>query len=1266
MDFLTLFLVLLSIWIAAGLLVFWIGTSLPARIDWAAVRAFGKPPGEVKVSLPVRLFKLCAACLSTKPQPGSLALVRSANRKVMPAGDLLRATLAASAHGAPSATPTEPWEVILLVDHSGSMGSGPGSPLEDAKKSILNMLHSLPKSYHLAVITFDSEARTVHPLNDKRRHLIAAIGKIIPGGGTDIAKGLEQADKIFPTDSAAAKAGKQALVLLSDGDRDQIGDRQRATDCANKIKQKGVKLFTLGLGNVDEDLLRELAGDGLYFHAHDLADLRKLYQEIGLRISGGNLIGVEINEALNVPIWRRHGFSGVTPVAHRFDGNITWMLLGLGQDSVNLEYDLEPLCPGWHRIGAVPAKLTGIQEDGQIYQGHSNAGPWVLVMPRVPGWQFWWLLLNPLYYLLRGNRQCRYAQTSRPTPELAAPRELAHPDKLQDLEPAPQLAIEPTLVLGIGYAGLHALTECKRLLWETANPKAAEQVRFLGIDTASEHYFPTPTSGTVSLQPDERLTLATQIESLIAAEAESDHPRHAWLPAHDLLSGGARPDLQRGMGQQRALGRLAWFANVDAVRTALESELQSLPSTGSALRVSVVLSSGSGSGGMLIDLCWQLRQILNRMGQPNATISVFLMPPFGQGHGGAAPPAAQLQRDRNHAALMGELERITTAGAAYSPGEGFDEERGLTDHVLLVGPARPQRESQVHRDLYPRCGEALFAWMSSEGLRHSFQTALIGTAIHRLEPASIYLYPRTLQEWLCLDGMAALVEQGLLGGASDPSKTAVDNFYESLQTRLPPESGRALETLPWFLLNLKYLPEAPEELKKRLASGGGPLLGNRIDNLDIENFMEEQEQLTQCLLRARICDALNEHGNEGAGLSVVRYALQDLTTRIDAVLTALAGFGAPANGQFSEADAAHCLASMTRRRVDAWTSHLLEWEAFIGQGGETHSVLGRLRRRISTLRLAVLDARETASPRLTVDDSALESRRKQWLPQALDKLLPRLRWQAADPVPSSPTGGAPKLNLNIYEDSPRTIELPPRRDANSIDSVIDSLLDIMGRWTQGFKKLSSTDYVPNGWTFSISTPSNAGQFLTQGDARPPTPHLPCLALDSDDRAVMRLMAVDPTPLREAWRIDAPLGAKPYVLLEEFHAYRIQSAYLLRRGLAEKPIEPRVVALFRDPNKLRHFIVTGLLAGTVAQEFRDGRAVWTDGQDILAGASARATDDFFAVAYGYLARNLPPMYSTPAALDRARLLAHPLLSAINPSEQALVDFADMAEAMLEYC
>ena len=184
MGFLTLLLLAtLALWIAIGYVLFWFG--------------------------------------NRHPRSGTQPLIRTANQSLCLVGDRIEVCLACSTAGLPETSGVAeqvPWDIILVIDHSVSMGAGSGSALAEAKQAAINLAQTTPREFRFAVVEFDHEARESCPLTHWGPGLRRALQGISGGGGTDIALGLSvAANCLRRADNTAQR--RRAVILLSDGAR---------------------------------------------------------------------------------------------------------------------------------------------------------------------------------------------------------------------------------------------------------------------------------------------------------------------------------------------------------------------------------------------------------------------------------------------------------------------------------------------------------------------------------------------------------------------------------------------------------------------------------------------------------------------------------------------------------------------------------------------------------------------------------------------------------------------------------------------------------------------------------------------------------------------------------------------------------------------------------------------------------------------------------------------------------------------------------------
>jgi Ca-activated chloride channel family protein len=149
-------------------------------------------------------------------------------------------------------------DIIVAIDTSRSMLATDVKPnrLERAKLAVLDLVPLL-QGDRIGLVPFAGTAFLESPLTMDYAAFERAVRSvevgIIPRGGTALARAIDTSLAGFE-----AREGKyEALILITDGE-DQEGDVQAA---AERAKEQGVKIFTIGIGTAEGELL-PLEGGG--------------------------------------------------------------------------------------------------------------------------------------------------------------------------------------------------------------------------------------------------------------------------------------------------------------------------------------------------------------------------------------------------------------------------------------------------------------------------------------------------------------------------------------------------------------------------------------------------------------------------------------------------------------------------------------------------------------------------------------------------------------------------------------------------------------------------------------------------------------------------------------------------------------------------------------------------------------------------------------------------------------------------------------------
>lgn len=159
--------------------------------------------------------------------------------------------------------------IALVIDTSGSMA---GTPLEDACLAAEACVNRMDTStQRMALVTYSSSASLQVPLTDSASLLTGSIRSLSGDGGTYISGGIREG-----LGALSGTPGTRAIILLTDG---QDNDTSEIEDAISEANSSGVAIFTVGLGEVDEAYLRNIAEStgGQFIQAANSTELSDIY-----------------------------------------------------------------------------------------------------------------------------------------------------------------------------------------------------------------------------------------------------------------------------------------------------------------------------------------------------------------------------------------------------------------------------------------------------------------------------------------------------------------------------------------------------------------------------------------------------------------------------------------------------------------------------------------------------------------------------------------------------------------------------------------------------------------------------------------------------------------------------------------------------------------------------------------------------------------------------------------------------------------------------
>jgi Ca-activated chloride channel family protein len=172
-----------------------------------------------------------------------------------------------------------PWNLVFLVDVSGSMNEPNKLPLVQSSLSVV--LDSMRPDDRIALVTYAGTSQVLldSTAGAEKEKIRAAIKGLSAGGGTYGEGGIRAAYDVAAKNMI--KDGVNRVILATDGDFNVgISSREELISLIEKKREGGVTLTTLGYGtgNIRDDVMEQLAdkGNGNYFYIDSFREARRV------------------------------------------------------------------------------------------------------------------------------------------------------------------------------------------------------------------------------------------------------------------------------------------------------------------------------------------------------------------------------------------------------------------------------------------------------------------------------------------------------------------------------------------------------------------------------------------------------------------------------------------------------------------------------------------------------------------------------------------------------------------------------------------------------------------------------------------------------------------------------------------------------------------------------------------------------------------------------------------------------------------------------
>ncbi len=263
----------------------------------------------------------------------------------------LKVTLALSASPDISSNPTD---IVLVLDRSGSMTGSPLANMKAGAKTFIDIIDEATDSYQdgnigsgsrIGIVSFSDDAVADTQLITSTATLKNAVDGLTAGGSTNHADAFAKATQLFDPLSSNAKV----IVMFTDG-KTTAGPPPAPVAVA--ARAAGVIIYCIGLigsDGIDVSVLNDWATDPDASHVAvtpDDADLEDLFRDLAANISKTGATNIVIDEVVNPDFI----ITGVTPptkgTATTIDSNtLQWKISELGvsaNEGASLEFYI------WH------------------------------------------------------------------------------------------------------------------------------------------------------------------------------------------------------------------------------------------------------------------------------------------------------------------------------------------------------------------------------------------------------------------------------------------------------------------------------------------------------------------------------------------------------------------------------------------------------------------------------------------------------------------------------------------------------------------------------------------------------------------------------------------------------------------------------------------------------------------------------------------------------------------------------------------------------
>ena len=252
---------------------------------------------------------------------------------------------------------TNPTDIVLILDRSGSMAGNALANLKSGAKKFIDIIDEatdgaqdgqIGHGSHIGIVSFASTATQDTQLITSVSDLKSAVNALSAGGSTNHADAFSKALQLFNP----ASTNQKVMVMFTDGRTTEGAD---PSPVAAAARAQGVIIYCIGLsgnGGIDEQALKDWASDpdsAYVVITPDDEELEKLFEDLAKNITKPGATDIVINDKIS-PCFKITSLSTPTKgTAILIDAtSLQWKIDKLGvskSEGAVLEFTVEHIGP---------------------------------------------------------------------------------------------------------------------------------------------------------------------------------------------------------------------------------------------------------------------------------------------------------------------------------------------------------------------------------------------------------------------------------------------------------------------------------------------------------------------------------------------------------------------------------------------------------------------------------------------------------------------------------------------------------------------------------------------------------------------------------------------------------------------------------------------------------------------------------------------------------------------------------------------------------